>query len=217
MKPMKIGRARLLSVTAIGLMFSIAPAFSSNEQLDKAVQEVEKSTEKHVQVLTNLLAKVPASAKPSIEHATAVSERGRNIAAEAVELSETNDPLERAALHRKHAEKRVVEIQAMQRKGKPEFAGTLAADYESSIDEARKEIDKAKSQGRNVDKETIALDQSASRHTQASRIRSAQTVADRQSCRRQAGIFRQTAKGAHRADARQPISPRAEGCRKCKE
>ncbi len=166
MKPMKIDRARLVFVTAIGLLFLVAPVSSKDEQLDKAVQEVETSTEKHVQVLTNLLAKVPPNARPSIEHAIAVSERGRNIAVEAVELSQTNDPLERAALHRKHAEKRVVEIQAMQRKGKPEFAETLAADYENSIDEARKEIEKAKAQRKNADKETIALEQSTSRHTQ---------------------------------------------------
>jgi hypothetical protein len=166
MKPLRISCAQLPSVLAIIILFSIVPAYPKDAELDKAVQDVEKSTEKHVQVLTALLAKVPESAKPSIEHAIAVSERGKNVAVEAVELSQTNDPLQKAALHRKHAEKRVVEIQAMQRKGKPEFAETLAADYESSIDEARKEIDKAKSQGKNADKESTALEQSTSRHTQ---------------------------------------------------
>lgn len=98
MKPMKTNRGRLLSVVGIVLLFSVAPVFS-DEQLDKAVQEVEQSTQKHVQVLNDLLAKVPPSAKPSIEHAIAVSERGRNIALEAVELSQTDDPLQKAALH----------------------------------------------------------------------------------------------------------------------
>lgn len=165
MKSMRTNRGRLLSVVGIVLLFSIAPVFS-DEQLDKAVQEVEQSTQKHVQVLTDLLAKVPPSAKPSIEHAIAVSQRGRNIAVEAVELSQTDDPLQRAALHRKHAEKRVAEIQAMEHKGKPEFVETLAADYEDSVGEAHKEIDKAKSQGKNADAETAALEQSTSRHTQ---------------------------------------------------
>jgi len=166
MKPIKVHWGRLLTILGIIFLFSIAPVFSKDEELDKAVQEVEKSTEKHVQVLTNLLAKVPENAKPSIEHAIAVSERGRNIAVEAVELSQTDDPLQKAALHRKHAEKRMVEIQAMPRKGKPEFAETLASDYESSIDEARKEVDKAKTQGKNTDRESTALEQSTSRHTQ---------------------------------------------------
>ena len=166
MKPIKLRCGRLPVIVGIIFLFSSDAVFSKDEDLSNAVQEVEKSTEKHVQVLNNLLAKVPESAKPSIEHAIAVSERGRNIAVEAVELSQTDDPLEKAALHRKHAEKRMVEIQAMQRKGKPEFVETLAADYESSVDEARKEIDKAKSQGKNADKESTALEQSTSRHTQ---------------------------------------------------
>ncbi len=165
MKPMKTNRGRLLSVVGIVLLFSIAPVLA-DEQLDKAVQDVEQSTQKHVQVLTDLLAKVPPSAKPSIEHAIAVSQRGRNIAVEAVELSQTDDPLQKAALHRKHAEKRVAEIQAMERKGKPEIVETLAGDYEGSVGEARKEIDKAKSQGKNADAEAAALEQSTSRHTQ---------------------------------------------------
>jgi len=168
MKPMKVRRGRLLSILVLILLFSITPVFSQDqdEELNKAIQDVEKSTEKHVQVLTNLLAKVPENAKPSIEHAIAVSQRGKNIAVEAVELSRTNDPLQRASLHRKHAEKRMAEIQAMQGKGKPEFSETLAADYESSIDEARKEIDKAKAQGKNADRESSALEQSTSRHTE---------------------------------------------------
>ena len=165
MEPMKTNRGWLPSVVGIVLLFSIAPVFS-DEQLDKAVQEVEQSTQKHVQVLTDLMAKVPPSAKPSIEHAIAVSQRGRNIAVEAVELSQTDDPVQKAALHRKHADKRVAEIQAMEHKGKPEFVETLAADYEGSIGEARKEIDKAKSQGKNADAETTALEQSTSRHVQ---------------------------------------------------
>ena len=162
---MKTNHKRLPVVVGIVLLFSIAPAFC-DEQLDKAVQEVEQSTQKHVQVLNDLLGKVPPSAKPSIEHAIAVSQRSKNIAVEAVELSQADDPVQKAALHRKHAEKRVAEMQAMERKGKPEMMETLAADYESSVGEARKEIDKAKSKGKNTDAETAALDQSTSRHTQ---------------------------------------------------
>lgn len=57
-------------------------------------------------------------------------------------------------------------MQAMERKGKPEIVETLAADYEGSIGEARKEIGKAKSQGKNADAETAAMEQSTSRHVQ---------------------------------------------------
>lgn len=162
---MKTNLGRLVAVLGIVLLFSIAPVFS-DEQLDKAVQEVEQSTQKHVQVLNDLLTKVPPIAKPSIEHAIAVSQRSNNIAVEAVELSQTDDPLQKAAIHRKHADKRVAEMQALERKGKPEIVETLAADYEGSVGEARKEIDRAKSQGKNADTETSALEQSTSRHVQ---------------------------------------------------
>jgi len=166
MKPMKANHGRTAYVLGFILVFSVAPLLANDEDMSKAIQEVEKSNQRHVQVLNNLLGKVPDSAKPSIEHAIAVSQRSKNIAVEAAELSGTNDPLQKAALHRKNAEKRMVEIQATQRKGKPEFGEELAGDYGSSIDEAQKEIGKAKAQGKNVDKESLALEQSTSRHTQ---------------------------------------------------
>jgi len=167
MKPMKANRAQIAYVLGFIFLFSVTPTLAGDEEdISKAIQEVEKSTARHVQVLNNLLGKVPDSAKPSIEHAIAVSQRSKNIAVEAAELSRTNDPLQKAALHRKNADKRMVEIQAAQRKGKPEFAEELAADYGNSVDEAQKEIAKAKGQGKNVDKESLALEQSTSRHTQ---------------------------------------------------
>ena len=166
MKPHTISRPQLPFALGIVILFSAVPALAKNADVDKAMQEVEKSTERHIQVLNNLLAKVPDSAKPSIEHAIAVSQRSKNMAVEAAELSQTDDPLQKAALHRKNAEKRVTEIQAAQRNGKPEFAEELAGDYGNSVDEAQKEIAKAKSQGKNADKESASLEQSTSRHTQ---------------------------------------------------
>jgi Domain of unknown function (DUF5667) len=166
MKPMKMNRRWLLSVAGIVFLFSVAPVFSMDEALNKAVQEVEKSTAEHIQALTNLLAKAPQSARPSIEQAIGVSERGTNMALEAFELSQTNDPLEQAALYRKYAEKSIVEIQAMAKEGQPGLIKTLAADYESSIGEAQKEIDIAKAQGKNTDAEVTALAQSMARHAQ---------------------------------------------------
>jgi len=166
MKPAKTDHTWMVYILGFVLVLAVNPVLAKDEDLAGAMQEVEKSNQRHIQVLNNLLGKVPDSAKPSIEHAIAVSQRSRNIAVEAAELSQTDDPLEKAALHRKHAEKRIAEIQNAQRKGKPEFAEELAADYGNSVDEAQKEIAKARGQGKNVDKESLALEQSTSRHTQ---------------------------------------------------
>jgi Domain of unknown function (DUF5667) len=166
MKPMSINRGWLRSVVGITLLFSVAPVFSMDEGLNKAVQEVKKSADAHIQALSDLLARAPQIARPSIVQAIAECERSRDIAVEAVELSQTNEPLERAALYRKYAEKKIVEIQTMAQTGQPELIKTLAADYESSIGEAENEIDVAKAQGKNADAETTALAQSMTRHAQ---------------------------------------------------
>ncbi len=168
MKPAKVNNTWKVYILGLALLFAVNPVLAKdkNEDLTKAMQEVEQANQKHIQALNNLLGKVPDNAKPSIEHAIAVSQRSKNIAVETAELSQTDDPLKKAELHRKHAEKRITEIQDAQRKGKPEIAEELAGDYGNSIDEAQKEIAKAKGQGKNTDKESLALEQSTSRHTQ---------------------------------------------------
>ena len=48
--------------------------------VNKALEIAEKSTKKHIEILTDLLEKVPSQAKLAIEHAIEVSKTGRNTA-----------------------------------------------------------------------------------------------------------------------------------------
>lgn len=163
-------------VVAVVCLFPVSFSFSQVErpsktskaaELTEALTAVERSTKKHVEVLTDLLDKVPQEAKPSIEHAIAVSKRGRNIAVEAVELARTSDPLKKASLHTRYAEKRVADIQTMLSKGKPEFVETMVKDYEGAIDGAMNEIYKAKAQGSNVSGALKVVERSTKKHTEA--------------------------------------------------
>lgn len=58
----------------------LAEAQAQGRDVSKALEAVERYTKKHAQVLANLLGKVPEEARPAIEHAIEVSQRGRNTA-----------------------------------------------------------------------------------------------------------------------------------------
>jgi len=162
----KLKLLKKVFVVAVLCLFFVSPAFSEDDGLSEALKAVERSTKKHTEVLTDLLNKVSEEARPSIEHAIAVSKRGRNIAVESVELARTRDLLEKASLHTTYAEKRLAEMQGMGSKGKPEFVETLAKDYESAIGGAMKEINRAARQGRDVSEALKAVERSTKKHTE---------------------------------------------------
>lgn len=61
-------------------MEEINRAQAQGRDVSKALETVEKSTQKHTKVLMELLGKVPEQAKPAITHAIEVSKHGRNHA-----------------------------------------------------------------------------------------------------------------------------------------
>ncbi len=175
MKKTTVNYNTLVIVMAVFCLFPISSAFPQDEglsetsraaQLSQALKVVEESTKKHSEALADLLDKAPQEARPSIEHAIAVSKRGRNIAVEAVELAQTSSPLEKALLHTAHAERRVANIQSMQSKGKPEFVETLAKDYENAIGGALEDIVEARAQGIDVIEALNAVERSTKKHTE---------------------------------------------------
>ncbi|MGC8977205.1 MAG: DUF5667 domain-containing protein [Candidatus Ratteibacteria bacterium] len=63
-------------------MDEINKAQMQGKRINEALEAVEMSTKKHIEVLTELLTKVPEQAKPAIQHAIEVSKRGRDVAME---------------------------------------------------------------------------------------------------------------------------------------
>ena len=156
----------LITFVTVFFLFSAGPAFSQDDGLSEALKALESSTMKHIEVLTDLLNKVPEQAKPSIEHAIAVSKRGRRVAIEAVDIAMTSDPLRKASLYITHSDRRLADIQAMHHKGKPDFIETLAKDYESAIGGATDNINKAAARGRDVTKPLKTVESSTKKHTE---------------------------------------------------
>ncbi len=85
---------------------------------------------------------------------------------ETARLNAAVDPLEKADLHTEFAKERLAEINSMVAKGKPEFVGDLARDYENAMTGATNEINRAQSQGKNVSEALRAVERSTSKHTE---------------------------------------------------
>jgi len=71
-------------------------------QHEDALDRVEQATRKHTEVLTDLLGKVPEQARPAIEHAIEVSQKGRTTALQNLEHVRN----ERMAAERRKAARR---------------------------------------------------------------------------------------------------------------
>lgn len=85
---------------------------------------------------------------------------------ETARLNAAVDPLEKADLHTEFAQRRLAEINSMVTRGKPEFVGDLVRDYENAMTGATDEINRARSQGKNVSEALRAVERSTSKHTE---------------------------------------------------
>lgn len=85
---------------------------------------------------------------------------------ETAALASGSDPLVKANLHTKHAKERLAEARATVSKGKPEFVEGLMGDYESSITEATKNIERAANQGRDVSEALKAVERATKKHNE---------------------------------------------------
>jgi tetratricopeptide (TPR) repeat protein len=65
-------------------MENIGYALRQGKDVSKALEAVEEATNKHIEVLTDLLDKVPEGARGAIRHAIEVSQKGREQALEAL-------------------------------------------------------------------------------------------------------------------------------------
>lgn len=66
-------------------MDEINKAQAQGRDVSKALSAVERATTKHTEVLSNLLGRVPEKARPAIQRAIEVSQRGRNTAIDRLE------------------------------------------------------------------------------------------------------------------------------------
>jgi hypothetical protein len=65
--------------------FYIKDGLDKGRDVTRAIEVVESSTQKHTEVLTDLLNKVPAEAQPAIQRAIEVSKTGRNVSLDRLE------------------------------------------------------------------------------------------------------------------------------------
>jgi hypothetical protein len=75
-----------------GAMEEINRAQAQGQDVSKALEAVETATQKHTEVLTELLDKVPEKARPAIAHAIEVSKHGRNRALDTLNKIKEGEP-----------------------------------------------------------------------------------------------------------------------------
>jgi hypothetical protein len=85
---------------------------------------------------------------------------------ETAELNAAVDPLERAEVHTRHADRRMEEIQSLSEQGRPEHIDDLGNRYANSMNNASTEIDRARNQGRDVNQALANVERSTAKHTE---------------------------------------------------
>ncbi|MBW2979756.1 S8 family serine peptidase [Candidatus Woesearchaeota archaeon] len=121
------------------------------QQLGKNVTKVTElvavATSIHVDVLENVLEKVPEQAKSSIQRAITSSKRGNE---EALKVLEKAQPEKAAEIHFRIAEKRLAKVQEKVNKGEIEDVGDLIEEYEERINKSNRIAEIAKGLGNNT-------------------------------------------------------------------
>ena len=85
---------------------------------------------------------------------------------ESAEINAKSDPLDKAMVHLRHADARLLEIQAMAARDKPEFVNDLVNAYERELKDANADISRGQSQGRDVTHALEMVAQATQKHTE---------------------------------------------------
>lgn len=117
------------------------------KNVTKVTELVAIATSIHVDVLENVLEKVPEQAKPSIQRAITSSKRGNE---EALMVLEKAQPEKAAEIHFRIAEKILVKAQEKADNGEVEDVEDLINEYEGRINKSLKITEIAKGLGKNT-------------------------------------------------------------------
>jgi hypothetical protein len=147
---------------AKGLETALNHAWSNIQQAEvqgadmtDTIAKVSEATAKHSNKLSEVLDRVPDQAKPHIEHAMEVSQRGHDHALDALEKAATqqSDPQRRASRLLDVADGRARQVREATTRGNSEDARRAAQGYERSLTGALNAVDVGQQQGQ--DMETI--------------------------------------------------------------
>ncbi|HHI04353.1 MAG TPA: hypothetical protein ENL45_02295, partial [Candidatus Woesearchaeota archaeon] len=117
------------------------------KNVTKVTELVAVATSIHMDVLENVLEKVPEQAKPSIQRAITSSKRGNE---EALKVLEKTQPEKAAEIHFRIAEKILVKAQEKADNGEVEDVEDLIEEYEGRINKSLKIAEIAKGLGNNT-------------------------------------------------------------------
>jgi hypothetical protein len=132
----------------------IEQAEGQGADMTDTIAKVSEATAKHTDKLSEVLDRVPEQAKPHIEHAMEVSQRGHDHALDALEKAATqqSDPRRRASRLLDVADGRAMQVREATARGNSEDARRAAQGYERALAGALNAVDVGQQQG---DMETV--------------------------------------------------------------
>lgn len=126
-------------------------------------ERVAKATSRHIEVLENVLEKVPEQAKPAIQRALESSKRGQE---EALDRIGNENPGKAANLSLEIAERRMNKARERIEREDIENAQKIIEDYQQKIERAKEMIEKAEEEGRDIEEIVERVSEATSRHIQ---------------------------------------------------
>ena len=158
---------------AKGLETALNHAWSNIEQAEgqgadmtDTIAKVSEATAKHSDKLSEVLERVPEQAKPHIEHAMEVSQRGHDHALDALEKAATqqSDPRRRASRLLDVADGRAIQVREATARGNSEDARRAAQGYERSLAGALNAVDAGQQQGQDMETVMNRVAEATTRH-----------------------------------------------------
>jgi serine protease AprX len=123
-------------------------AHQTGKNIEKLTELIAVTTSVHIDVLEDVLQKVPEQAKPAIEKAIGFSKKGNE---EALDVLEKVKPEKAAEIHFRIAEKKLIKAKEKADESKIEEVKDLIKDYEQQIDKSAKSAEIAKDLGKDTD------------------------------------------------------------------
>jgi hypothetical protein len=144
----------------------IAQAEGQGMDMTDVIAKASEVTAKHAYKLAEVLDRVPDDAKPHIEQALEVSQRGHDRALDALEKAATHvtDPKRRASRLLDVADGRAIQLEEASTRGDSQAAKRAAKGYEQALNGALNAVNTGQQQGQDMDAVMNRIAQATARH-----------------------------------------------------
>ncbi len=136
-------------------------AQQAGKDITKVTEIISIATSIHLDVLEDVLERVPEQAKPSIQRAIASSKKGNE---EALNILEKAQPEKAAEIHLRVAEKRLIKAQEKAEEGEFEDVENMIEEYEGGMGEASRTAEIARGLGNNTTEVEQVIAEATSTH-----------------------------------------------------